>query len=309
MMFGTDLDLERLHPEIRASFEAFSGGASQDFGRTTALELREIVKMMPYPDPGCGPIGSVSWAQVPVEPGTIPCKVYRPREEREPGRESSSRLPLMLFMHGGGWVSCDVETHDQLCRTLCAITHSIVVSVEYRRAPEHPFPTPLHDAFEALRWMDQHAEMLGGDRDKIIVAGDSAGGNLAAGISIMARESGGPEIAMQLLLYAAFRWEDWYVEGYLKDAEDAQNPLVSPIYLEDVSGLPPAVFLLPEFDGLTDQALLYSEKLSEAGVGVTVHEYPGAIHGFLTTHGHTSVGQQAFQDIASAVSRITGANP
>ncbi|KAA2252572.1 alpha/beta hydrolase [Solihabitans fulvus] len=224
----------------------------------------------------------------------LPVRIYWP------GGDTGSARPIVVFLHGGGWVLCSVDTHDQTCRRLAVGADAIVVSVEYRRAPEHRFPTPVHDAHAALSWAAGHAAALGGDPDRVAVAGDSAGGNLAAAACLLARDLGAPRIAAQLLLFpildhgadtASHReYRDghfftsahlrWYWAQYLADRADGDHPYASPLRA-DLAGLPPAHIVTAECDLLRDEAMGYAERLRAVRVAATFRCYPGLFHGFL----------------------------
>jgi len=212
----------------------------------------------------------------------------------------SAGRPVLVYLHGGGWVRGDLDTHDGLCRLLAETTDCVVVSVDYRRAPEHTFPTPVHDAYAATAWAAAHADVVGGDTDRIAVGGDSAGGNLAAAVTLLARERGGPEIDHQVLLYPvtdhAFdtaSYEEnaagyllsrasmrWYWNRYLDDPVDGANPYASPLRTPDLSGLPSATVVTAGYDPLREEGAAYADRLRSAGVEVTHANYPGMVHVF-----------------------------
>ena len=233
---------------------------------------------------------------------TLAVRAYRPGEaSRTPGDDGDTAgRPVLVYFHGGGWVRGDLDTHDGLCRLLADATDCVVLSVAYRRAPEHPFPTPVHDAYAATEWAAEYASIVGGDPDRIAVGGDSAGGNLAAAVTLAARERGGPDISHQVLLYPvtdyAFDTDSyaanaegyllsrasmrWYWERYLDDELDGANPYASPLRTPDLSGLPSATVVTAGYDPLRDEGAAYAGRLREAGVSVTHAEYPGMIHVF-----------------------------
>jgi acetyl esterase len=212
----------------------------------------------------------------------------------------SDDRPVLVYFHGGGWVRGDLDTHDGLCRLLAEAADCVVVSVDYRRAPEHPFPIPVHDAYAAAAWAAEHAGVVGGDPDRIAVGGDSAGGNLAAAVTLLARERGEPEIDHQVLLYPVTDYDldtesyrenaegyllsrasmRWYWERYLDDELDGANPYASPLRAPDCSGLPSATVVTAGYDPLRDEGAAYADRLREAGVEVTHADYPGMVHVF-----------------------------
>ena len=214
---------------------------------------------------------------VPGPAGEIPVRVYRP--------VTDSALPVVVFFHGGGWVIGDLDSHDTVCHRLAAGVPAVVVSVAYRLAPEHRFPAAVEDCEAATRWVSDHAGALGGDPDRLAVAGDSAGGNLAAVVALRARDAGGPPLAFQLLVYPvtdATRSQPSYTEngtGYLLEADtmrwfydhylggaDPARADVSPLFAPDLAGLPPALVVTAEFDPLRDEGEAYAERLRQAGV-------------------------------------------
>jgi len=213
---------------------------------------------------------------------------------------SDDALPVLVYFHGGGWVRGDLDTHDGLCRLLADVAACVVVSVDYRRAPEHPFPTPVSDAYAATEWAAEYAAVVGGDPDRIAVGGDSAGGNLAAAVTLLARERGGPDIAHQVLLYPVTDYDldtesyhenaegyllsrasmRWYWDRYLDDELDGANPFASPLRAPDLSALPSATVVTAGYDPLRDEGAAYADRLREAGVAVTYANYPGMVHVF-----------------------------
>jgi len=228
---------------------------------------------------------------VPGSAGDIPVRVYRP--------QSDGPLPVVVYFHGGGFVIGDITTHDTTCHRLAAGVPAVVVSVDYRLAPEHPFPAAVDDCEAATQWVAAHAAELGADPTRLAVAGDSAGGNLAAVTSRRARDAGGPAIAFQLLVYpgcdmtrslpshaengTGYLLDDdamtWFLGNYMGDA-DPKHPDASPLFVEDLSGLPPAFVLTAEFDPLRDEGEAYADRLRAAGVPVATSRYDGMIHGF-----------------------------
>jgi acetyl esterase len=231
----------------------------------------------------------------PEGPATpLAVRAYTPESAFDDAR------PVLVYFHGGGWVRGDLDTHDGLCRLLAEAADCVVCSVDYRRAPEHPFPTPVHDAYAATEWAAEYASIVGGDPARIAVGGDSAGGNLAAVVTLMARERDGPAIDHQVLLYPvtdyAFDTDSyeenasgyllsrasmrWYWARYLDDEIDGANPYASPLRAPDLSGLPSATVVTAGYDPLRDEGAAYAERLRAAGVSVTHAEYPGMVHVF-----------------------------
>lgn len=255
-------------------------------------------------------VGSLEDITVPAPDGDLDARVYRP--------ESTGPAPTVMLFHGGGWVIGDIETHDNMARSICRDCSAVVVSVDYRLAPEAPFPAAVDDALAATRWVGERLADFGGS-DRLAVAGDSAGGNLAAVVAQQLRDSGGPQLAGQLLVYPAVdvtgeypsRTENaegyfldvptmaWFINHYAAEAAVHEDPRLSPLR-GDLTGLPPAVVVTAEYDPLRDEGEAYAEALSRAGVPVEVKRFDGMIHGFFDM-GAYSPGAQAAVDEACAL--------
>ena len=243
------------------------------------------------------PVGNVRDLRIEEDGREVPVRVYTP--------EGSGPFPIIVYYHGGGWVLGDVDTHDSIGRALTNATDRIVVSVDYRRAPEHSFPTPVLDAWAATRWVADWAETLGGDPDRITVAGDSAGGALAAAMTLLARDTGRatPSIQNQVLVYPVtdYRLEDadsytdpeiqalsatkqqfWYKDHYTPTVVDRRHPYAYPLQASTLEDLPPALVLTCEYDELLDEGVAYAERLDAAGVAVDRIHYDDLTHGFFT---------------------------
>jgi acetyl esterase len=245
---------------------------------------------------------------VPGPDGEIPVRIYWPRVAQSGG--------VLVFFHGGGWVLCDLDSHDGTCRALTDGAGCITVSVDYRLAPEYRFPAAPEDCFAATRWVAANARALGADPARVAIGGDSAGGNLTAAVALMARERGGPELVHQLMVYPvtdmAFQTASmkenaegymltadsmvWFRDQYLAQARDARDPLASPLLAKDLSGLPAATVITAEFDPLRDEGEAYGARLRQAGVATDVRRYDGVIHGFfgmaeLLPQARTAIGQ------------------
>lgn len=308
-----------LKPEAQIIVDA----ASAAFPRlgTEVLDAAEARRILaarqPVPvDPI--PVGRVEEWLMPGPTGApaVRTRVYWPEDAA-----ASTDLPVVVFCHGGGWVICDLDSHDQLCRALANGSGAIVVSVDYRKAPEHRFPAAAEDAYAVTRWVAANARSLGGDPRRIAVAGDSAGGNLAAATALMARHHGSPRIAFQLLIYPMldhargtpsyrdnaqgyFVTDDhlrWYWEQYLGETGDGSHPYASPLCAEDLSGLPPAHIVTAEFDPLRDEGEAYGARLREAGGDVEVMRYDGMFHGFVSMADHLPDAAKALAAAFSAL--------
>jgi acetyl esterase len=249
---------------------------------------------------------------IAITDARIPVRVYAPEPDR----------PLMLYFHGGGYVKGGIEESDVFCRSLAQVTRHVVLSVDYRLAPEQPFPAALDDAFAATAWACAHAEDVGGAAGPVVVCGESAGGNLAAVVCLRARSDPRVAIRHQVLLQPvvdftlsfpsiAMRSQEclvpredlaWYYAAYYGTERDRRDPLVSPIHA-DLSGVPPALIIAAEFDTLRDEDSAYAERLREFGVHAEYRCYSGMVHGFLQMGGLVPQARRAaLDDIARALS-------
>ncbi|MCP4575032.1 MAG: alpha/beta hydrolase [Deltaproteobacteria bacterium] len=230
--------------------------------------------------------------------GDMPVRIYTPLSEID----DAVGYPLLVYFHGGGWVLGNLDTHDSLCRSLANSAGCVVVSVDYRLAPENRFPAALEDAYGAVCWVSENARHLNGDASRLLVGGDSAGGNLAAVSCLLAKKRGGPDVVHQLLLYPVLDLSNfdkksyhdhgdgylltaqsmvYYRDQYLRDEGDRQNPYASPLLADDLSGLPPATVVAAELDVLTDEGKTYVDRLNNVGVPTTYLRYDQMIHPFL----------------------------
>lgn len=259
------------------------------------------------------PVEGVHDRMVPGPNGEIPVRIYTPG--------GTPPFPVLVYFHGGGWVIGDIETHDNTCRELTNAAGCVVVSVDYRLAPEHKFPAPLDDCYAATCWVAEHAPNIGADASRLAVGGDSAGGNLAAAVALMARDRGGPRITHQLLVYpvtdhsfetVSYRENaegylltkqamKWFWDHYLRSAEDGANPLASPLRSNNLGGLPPATVITAEFDPLRDEGEAYGHRLRGAGVDATVSRYEGMIHGFFGMTAAVDKAREAMGEAANAL--------
>ena len=251
-------------------------------------------------------VGSVEGVAVPGPAGPLRARVYRP--------QGPGAAPTVVLFHGGGWVVGDLDTHDNMARSICRDCSAVVVSVDYRLAPEAPFPAALEDALAATRWVASRLAELGGDQ-RLAVAGDSAGGNLAAVVAQRLRDEGGPAVVGQFLVYPATdmagdypsRRENgegyfldlptmrWFTGHYAPDSRLHTDPRLSPLRHPDLSGLPPAVVVTAEYDPLRDEGEAYAAALADAGVPVTLRRFDQMVHGFIDM-GAFSPGARAAVD-------------
>lgn len=304
-----------LDPVIQAIFDQMPHLADYQMWRMTPKEAREeFKKLCQFANPNAAAIGKTEHAEAEGPGGPIPLRVYTPVAAGGGG------LPAIVFFHGGGFVLGDLDCYDPLCRALANESGCRVVSVDYRLAPEHPFPAAVEDSFAALTWIEANAAKLGIDPNQIFVAGDSAGGNLAAVVSLLAKEKG-PRIGFQLLIYpvTSIRHDTpsarnfgsgymlnqptihWFHGHYVpKDAEPNDFRL-TPLNAPDHSGLPPAYIVTAGFDPLRDEGAAYAEKLKAAGVPVTHIDYPTMIHGFFSMLGLVSLAPEAVAAAGQAI--------
>jgi acetyl esterase len=258
------------------------------------------------------PVHLVEDRAVPGPAGSIPVRVYTPA----PG----GPFPVLMYFHGGGWVIGDLDSHDGICRALCNRSGCVVVSVHYRLAPEHKYPAAADDCYAATRWVAEHAADFGGN-GKLAVGGDSAGGNLAAVVTLMARRHRTPRINFQLLIYPVtdynletssyhdnahgyFLWRDdmaWFWKHYLPNEAAGEEVYASPLRAADLRGLPPALVITAEYDPLRDEGEAYAERLAQAEVPVTLTSCPGLIHGFFGMAAAIDDAKSAIDDAAAAL--------
>ena len=277
-----------LHPEYDAMLRQLAALDGPPLGDLPVQAGREMYRAM-QPDAGDVAVGAVQDASA----DGVPVRIYRPAGD--------GPFPVTMMFHGGGWVIGDLVTADCQSREVCNGAATLVVSVDYRLAPEHRFPAAADDCYAATVWAARNAADWGGDPSRLAVAGDSAGGNLAAVVAQMARDKSGPAIAFQLLVYpvtdgvhfdtASYRdnGEDylltadsmhWFWNHYAPAVEARRNPYASPLLADDLSGLPPALVMTAEFDPLRDEGEAYAHKLAAAGAAVELVRYDGLIHGF-----------------------------
>lgn len=285
-----------LDPDIAATLAALEALNAPPMSAGTPAQAREAFRFMTVemrnPD-HLVPVKETYDVMLPTPDGDLPARVYRPDHDRP--------VPTVLFVHGGGFVIGDIESHDNQARSICAGADAVVVSIDYRLAPEAPWPAAVQDAHAALRWIADHVDELGADPTRLAIAGDSAGGNIAAVAAQLARGDG-LALAGQLLIYPTTDFDpeaaypsridnasgyflnvddmEWFHHHYCGETTDFADPLLSPIRAADLSGLAPAVVATAEFDPLRDEGEAYAESLRAAGVEVDARRYDGMVHGF-----------------------------
>jgi acetyl esterase len=302
-----------LDPQVKILLDQIAAAPGPKLHTLTAPEARRVTgNMFRVPPERAEKIAKVEDRKIPGPAGSIPIRIYTP--------EGSGPFPVLVFFHGGGWVICDLDSHDGPCRALTNKAGCVTVSVDYRLAPEHKFPAGVEDCFAATKWVAEHAKELNADASRLAVGGDSAGGNLSAVIAQLARDAGGPKIAFQLLIYPATEAEldtyshktftdyfltkddiNWFWGHYARTPADRKDPRIAPALAKSFKALPPALIITAEFDPLRDEGEAYGEKLRAAGVPVSVTRYEGMIHGFFSMYEVLDKGKQSIEESAAAL--------
>lgn len=253
---------------------------------------------------------------LPLQGREIPVRIYTP--------EGNGPFPVLVFYHGGGWVTGSLDSHDSICRALTNLAQCKVISVDYRLAPEHKFPAAVEDAYDSLNWIARHAEELNIDVNRIAVGGDSAGGNLATVSCIIAKERKSPQVMFQLLIYPSTGYikeppsirengegyllttdlMTWFRKHYFNNENDVKKPYASPILYPDLSSLPPAFIATAQYDPLRDVGKEYAEKLKENGVEVEYKNYEGLIHGYANFHTFVKEAEEALEEAAERLRKV-----
>jgi acetyl esterase len=300
-----------LLPEVQQLLAALDAAGLPPFEHMTVPQAREAAKGFIDLQGEPEEIATED-RTIPGPAGDIPVRVYTPAGD--------GPKPVILYFHGGGWVIGDLDVCDNPVRRIANKTGAVVVSVDYRLAPEHFYPAAFDDSYAATVWVAEHAAELGGDPERIATCGDSAGGNLAAAIAIAARDRQGPRLAAQLLLYPVTDFNfttgsyeengegylltrgsmQWFWAHYLGPQELGKDPFACPARADNLVGLPPAFVATAEFDPLRDEGEAYAANLRTAGVEVTAKRYDGMVHGFAWTLGATPSGAVLIDDLAAA---------
>jgi len=285
-----------LDPSAAAVMKAFRDANRPSYETMSPPEAREAymaARAASQPEPPH--VASVENISAPSPAGPIPLRVYKPAA-------ATGTAAALIYIHGGGFVIGNIDSHDVLCRTLANDAGIIVVSIEYRLAPEHKFPAAVDDSIAATRWIADNASTFGIDPNRIFIGGDSAGGNLSAVVAIHARDSGGPKLAGQVLIYPATDFSmshpshldpdtgalltrsliGWFRTQYLNGNGDIDDWRASPLRIKDFKGLPPAYVMTCGADPLHDEGAEYAERLKDAGIDVAYSHFPGQFHGFIT---------------------------
>ena len=288
-----------LDPDAAFVFKAFQEAGRPAYETLSPDEAREYYRQARFvSNPEPPELKSVAPLAIPAAHGSIPARIYTPNKLRQ----TDGLAPCLVFFHGGGWVIGDLDTHDVVCRKLADEGRLIVISIDYRRAPEHKFPAAVDDAIAATAWIATQAKEFGIDASRLVVGGDSAGGNLATVVAIAARDGNGPAISGQVLIYPATDFTmaqpshsepetsillthsvvRWFRDHYLNGTADVHDWRASPALAGTLVGLPPAYVLTAGADPLRDEGDEYAGRLTQAGVAVTHRTFPGQFHGFFT---------------------------
>jgi acetyl esterase len=309
-----------LDPQARALLDLIEARGMPSYHTMTPPEARAFYRDRRFFTQAEPPeVAEVSELTAPGPHGPIPVRGYRPK-----GAAAGALLPALIYYHGGGWTIGDLDTHDVLCREIANAAGCTVFSVDYRMGPEHKFPAAVDDAFAALKWVAAQAGPLAIDAQRLAVGGDSAGGNLAAVVSLLARDGGGPALRLQLLIYPATDLRGktpsytrngagylltsevmaYFNRCYLTGEADKADWRASPLLADDLSRLPPALVLTAGYDPLVDEGDQYAQRLRAAGVSVEYRCFDGQIHGFITMG---KVLDQANEAVALCAGRLQAA--
>jgi acetyl esterase len=306
-----------LDPKAKALIDQMALMPLPPWSELNAVTFRAMMDAGRFPPPEL-PLAEIVNTTIPSPAGPIAARIYR--ASLEPNQ------PVIVYFHGGGFVIGNLESHDGTCRRLCHNIGCTVVSVDYRLAPEHVYPAAVDDSFAATKWVAEHADFLKIDTARIAVAGDSAGGNLAAVVAIIARDRGGPKLCHQLLTYPvtdmAFKSDSYTTNGtgyflskdmmvwfglqYVPIGHNVEDPLLSPLYAKDLSNLPPATVITAEYDPLRDEGEAYAKRLQEAGVPTKLIRYDGVFHGFFSMNGAIDQADDAHAFAAGEVKKAFG---
>ncbi|MBV7276296.1 alpha/beta hydrolase [Clostridiaceae bacterium UIB06] len=262
------------------------------------------------------PFSNIKNTTIQMDSQKIPVRIYTP--------EGGYNLPIIIYSHGGFWIGGTLDAYENVCRKLSQNTKAILISVDYRLAPENPFPDGINDVYNVLQWTYKNAEGINGDKKHIVLAGDSSGGNISAAVSLMARDKNGPPIACQILIYPStnifeLNSKSWsyfaskfnlsiedmekYTSLYVPKKEDRKNPYASPLLAKDFSKLPDTLIITAEIDPLRDEGEAYGKKLKEAGTQADITRYKGVVHGFVSMDKITNKSDEALNQISSYIQK------
>jgi acetyl esterase len=307
-------------PQIQIVLDLVKKAAYPDYGMLDPVTARQqFEQTAPILDARPVAVHRVEDLTLAGPGGSLLVRCYTPRASDQP-------LPMLLWFHGGGFVIGSVNSYDAICRQLCLQADCMVLSVDYRLAPEHPFPAAVEDCFAALNWAVVQGAALGGDPKRIALAGDSAGGNLATVCSILARDAGGPELALQCLIYPCTAAEpetashhrfaegyilsrqsiQWFYRHYLAHPDGRNDYRYAPLLADDLSGLAPTLLILADHDPLYDEGRAYGERLQAAGNQIEIVDYPGMVHAFYSMSNAVDAAKDALARSARALRTAFG---
>ncbi|MEK6302867.1 MAG: alpha/beta hydrolase [Acidobacteriota bacterium] len=311
-----------LDPQAKALLELMAASGAPPLGAGSVADARQGIAAFAQLGGEPEPVAHIEDRQIPSPDQAIPVRIYTP--------EGRGPFPVLVYFHGGGWVLCNLDTHDPLCRSLANAAECVVVSVDYRLAPEHKFPAAAEDCYAATQWVMNNAASINGDAHRVAIGGDSAGGNLSAVVALMARDRGAQAPVFQLLIYPAtehyladypssrenadgyFLTRDdmeWFWNHYLNNEAETDNPYASPLRAASLIGLPAALVITAEFDPLRDEGEFYAARLQESGVATRLVRYDGMIHGFLSMAGVLAQGREGIGLAAGGLRSAFGAKP
>jgi len=310
-----------IHPQVKKILEEAAALGLPDYQDLSPVEARKQMLELTSPVDPLLAVERVENFMIPGPKGEIPIRLYYP--------SGDPPFAVLVYFHGGGWVMGDLDTHHGVCHALAKRSSCLVVSVDYRLAPEHRYPSAIEDAYAATSWVAQNADYIQADPDRLAVGGDSAGGHLAAVVALMARDRKGPRIDLQVLIYPITDCKfntpsyienkegymltidlmKWFWNHFIEDEGQANDPYVSPLRAKNFSDLPQALIITAEYDPLRDEGEAYGKRLQEAGVKVTLSRYPGMIHGFIRMNARLDKAKEALDEVAGrlrGVFRIDG---
>lgn len=310
-----------LEPQSQAMVDALNNSGVLPFRQADPITVRERILSLRAPRPAVSDIGmhAITEETIETSDGSFRVRILRPRQTTE-------RFPVVLYFHGGGFFAGGLDETDELVRRIAKHADAVVVNVEYHLSPEARFPVAVNDAYAALLWVAENADRLGIDRDRIVLAGDSAGGNLTVVTCLAARDRGGPRIALQVAIYPSVDMRrptpyasrerlgagryilvnqdiDWMRDHYLKTPDDAQDWRASPILARDFSGLPSALIVTADHDPLVDEGKLYADRLTAAGVNVEYACFEGTFHGFIGYASLIAIGARGLELVCDRIKR------
>lgn len=286
---------ESLDPVIKDQLKELQKAGTPDYADLSVGGARRLnERLLSVEESERDPVDRIRDLEISGPDSPIPIRVYEP--------DTTGPRPVFVYFHGGGWVCGTSDSHDHLCRAIATAGECTVVSVDYRLAPEYPFPAALQDCYAATEWVHVHSDIIGADADRLVIGGSSSGGNLAAGVALRARDMDGPPVTHQFLIcppldhsFTTTSYEEyaegylltqrgmkWFWAHYLERPLDGKHPYASPLQARDLSSLPPATVVTAGFDPLRDEGVTYAERLSKAGVPVEHRSYRGMIHGFVS---------------------------